>query len=397
MKAPQPLRPLWALIAVVVFVFMLLTIPRPSSGEDAPAPRTLATFSAKALLLSSTKSLESILGRYTSRSTPVRILIVPGHNSESSGAYAYNTPEANLVANMGERLEALLKQDARVSVTLLRDTKGYREPFASFLTTRANDIATFRENIRRDYAQLMLEGKIPFPSYSPPHGEAKLADALKLHGANLFAYENDADIVIHLHLNDYAGRKTNAGKYTGYAIYYAGPPLTNAQVSGKLAGAIANRIEKIRTSSNFPSEISGLVPDPELLALGAHGSVDAAAVLVEYGYMSERVFSRAETKNTMADLVAYETARGIEDFLGSKSVITPPESLAASPVRLPSVTPSASALTLQYTLLTQGLYPPSGKSLADCPLTGTVGPCTKTAYRAYTQKMARSKTSPLVE
>jgi len=388
---------MWALIAVVVFVFMLLTLPRPSSGETTSTTRTLASFSARALLLSSTKSFESILSRYTSKKTPVRILIVPGHNDESSGAYAYGTREADLNANIGERLYTLLQQDPNLSVTLSRDTKGFREPFATFFTSRADDIATFRETIRRDYAQLILEGKIPFPSYSPPHGEATLPDALKLYGANLWAYENDTDIVIHLHLNDYAGRKTNAGKYTGYAIYYAGPPLLNAPLSSKLAHAIANHMDDIRTSSNYPSEISGLIPDTELLALGAHGSVDAAAVLVEYGYMSERVFSRAETKDAMADLVAYETALGIKDFLGSKVVITPPQSLTASLAKLPSVTPSSAALALQYTLLKQGLYPPSGKSLSDCPLTGTVGPCTKAAYNAYTRKMARSKVPSRVE
>lgn len=385
----KPLRPAWALIAIVVFLFILLTLPRPLRQQGASPLNTHLATQSRALLLTTARPLDAILERYKAKQEPVRVFIVPGHHNNSSGASAYGAREADLVANIGERLAAMLTKDSRLAVTLSRDTKGFREPFASFLTSCANAIALFREDIRRDYAELVLSGKIAHPSYSPPHGTAILADALKLYGANLWAYENNVDIIIHLHLNDYAGRKSPQGKYSGYAVYYAGPPLPNTIASAKLADSITKRLHVVRPTSDFPSEIGGLIPDAELLALGAHGSVDAAAVLIEYGYISERVFSRSETRDAMADLVAYETARGVLDFLSSKTIIPPPASLNASLAQLPS-SPSASALGLQYQLLGMGLYPPTGKSLRDCPLTGFAGPCTESAHRAYLQKTART-------
>ena len=44
---------------------------------------------------------------------------------------------------------------------------------------------------------------------------------VRLYGINKWANENDIDIVIHVHFNDYPGRpRTGSGKYSGFSILF---------------------------------------------------------------------------------------------------------------------------------------------------------------------------------
>lgn len=55
---------------------------------------------------------------------------------------------------------------------------------------------------------------------------------------------------------------------------------------------------------------------------------------------------------------------------------------------------SLNILALQYALLAEGLYPPRGKTVADCPLNGNYGPCTTSAISAFQERYALEILAP---
>jgi N-acetylmuramoyl-L-alanine amidase len=126
----------------------------------------------------------------------------------------------------------------------------------------------------------------------------------------------DFDLVIHIHFNDYRGHKRNKiGKYTGFSVYVPDKLFENYELSRALGESIFNEIKKVQTVSTLDKEKKGIIEDQELIAVGANASLEAGSVLIEYGYIYEdKIFDEKKRAATLDDF-AYATYVGIKDLL----------------------------------------------------------------------------------
>ena len=127
--------------------------------------------------------------------------------------------------------------------------------------------------------------------------------------------ENNIDIVLHIHFNDYPGRKYDLpGKYSGFSIYIPEAQLPNYRISQGIAESIRKELEKIQSASNFPKEKETVVEDQQLIAVGSNASRDGASVLVEYGYIYEdKIYDKKTREQILVDM-AYQTYLGVKNY-----------------------------------------------------------------------------------
>jgi len=218
--------------------------------------------------------------------------------------------------------------------------------------------------------------------------------AFRLYGINKWANENDVDIVLHIHFNDYPRRTGRAGDHTGFSIYVPERQYGNAEASKDLARTLFDELKNTIGPSTLPLERDGIIEDQELIALGANGSLKGASVLIEYGYIYEPQYVYASTRSPMMQELAFQTYRAVKKHFEKNSPIYATIETALLPHRWSGglekgIKGSASVLALQAALKKEGLYPPPGKSLVDCPLTGSFGACTEFAVRMFQQRYAK--------
>jgi hypothetical protein len=225
---------------------------------------------------------------------------------------------------------------------------------------------------------------------APPtiiHNTAPDNVAYRLYGITKWANENDIDIIIHIHFNDYPGHAHNvAGNYSGFAIYVPEKQYLNSTTTIAVANDVSKRLVKYNPVSDLPGESTGIVEEPDLIAIGANNTSDAASMLIEYGYIYEPQFVNAGLRSAALEDLAFETYLGLQDFFDANNVAN--TSLSYDTLLLPhkwnnSITKSdassSDVYALQTALIIDGDYPPSGKNMNDCPRTGSLGPCTVSA------------------
>jgi N-acetylmuramoyl-L-alanine amidase len=136
----------------------------------------------------------------------------------------------------------------------------------------------------------------------------------RLYAVNKFIEDNEIDIAIHIHLNDYAGRNISEGKYKGFSLFVPDNSLRNGKVSQELAKYIAKTLDDNFKYSNNPLEKKKIILGHELIANGANNTIQAASVLIEYGYIYETKFQDEEILQKAAE----QTYLGIKNFLTKK-------------------------------------------------------------------------------
>ncbi len=140
------------------------------------------------------------------------------------------------------------------------------------------------------------------------HNSAPDETALKLYGINKWANENNIDIVLHIHFNDYPNRKYNReGKYSGFVIYVPEAQYSNAKASRAVAEPIFNQLAKFYPKSDFLREQDGMVGDQHLIAIGAHNTLDPVGMLIEYGYIYEPQFLNEKIRGSIIKELAFQT------------------------------------------------------------------------------------------
>jgi len=209
--------------------------------------------------------------------------------------------------------------------------------------------------------------------------------------------ENNIDIVLHLHFNDYAGRKPgHIGKYSGFTIYVPEKQLPNSEVSQSLAQVLRSTFDDMLGRSTLPNESSGIVEDQELIAIGRNATRTGASLLIEYGYIYETPIQEPSIQGTYIAELAHQTYRGIKTFfepaINMKRFISLPYSWNAP---LDINDKGSDVLRLQLALRTQNAYPPKGRSLSDCPISGYYGACTAQAVSEFQEKYSAIILSPL--
>jgi len=182
-------------------------------------------------------------------------------------------------------------------------------------------------------------------------------------------------------------------RYSGFAIYVPEKQYYNSSTTKALAQTIFSRLAKYNPVSDFAGERDGMVEDQDLIAIGSYNSVDAASMLIEYGYIYEPQFTNSELRDLAIKDLAYQTYLGIQDFFDPTSIMN--LALSYDTLILPYTwnkpmtskdAVSSGVYALQTALVVGGLYPPPPKSINDCPRTGKLGACTRSALERYQEE-----------
>lgn len=325
----------------------------------------------------------------------IKILIVPGHDSQSWGTEFQGLREADMTAAVGEELNHLLSGDFVYEPVLARSRAGYAPQFLAYFTDKKDEVGGFMANRRQVMRDLQKSGLVEPTQAGVVHNRAVPDVANKLYAFNRYANENGVDIVLHLHFNDYPRRRVaRSGRYDGFAIYVPDPQYSNAKASRAVADALAGQFSKFYPASDLPVEEGGIVPDQDLIALGRYNTLDAVGLLIEYGYIYEPQFRDPDIRAAFFRELAFQTYLGLNHFFGKFD-----EALRKYPTTflpyswgeplMAGAKGSPAVLSLQTALLLEGLYPPEN-DLRACPLTGSFGPCTARAVLAFQKKYAIS-------
>lgn len=343
------------------------------------------------------KTIAEIQGKYQKSlksNTKVRILIVPGHEPDFGGTQFNNSLERDITVLLAKDLKDLLDHNEHYEVFVTRDEKSWSPEFAAYFRDKWDEIVDWQAAHKQEVYQLIRLGKFAKLVPTVDHATAPLDVATRLYGINKWVGENDIDIVIHVHINDYARPyRSEAGEYSGFAIYVPENQYYNSTTTQALAKNILKRLEKYNPVSNLPGEKTGIVEDQDLIAIGSYNTVDAASMLIEYGYIYEPHFVNPETRKLAVRDLAYQTYIGITDFFDpvSEKNLTKFDDTVAIPYEWKSTisgigTEGPDIFALQTALLADGLYPPAQKSKNDCPRTGKIGSCTRQALNDFQKK-----------
>lgn len=317
----------------------------------------------------------------------LKVLIVAGHDEESWGTEYRGLREAELTAELAQEIASALGRYPAFEPILVRDEKGYAPEFASQFTRRG-EIERFIVRNRSTMRAVESAGLVDSNDQGVLHNAARPEAAHRLYAINLWANEKKIPLVVHIHFNDYPGRRAGRpGAYAGFAVYVPERQFSNARASRLVAEAVFSSLSSAFPTSTLRPESVGVIEDQELIAIGANNSLDSAAFLVEYGYIYEPQWSDADLRPLALRGAAFKTAAGIADFFNPSSA---PAALATvllpyqwkTPVLFGAVG-SADVFLLQSALRSVGMYPAPGKTLRDCPITGAFGPCTREALTRF--------------
>ncbi|MEK7621652.1 MAG: N-acetylmuramoyl-L-alanine amidase [Patescibacteria group bacterium] len=336
---------------------------------------------------------ESLRDRYAAKS--FTILLIPGHDRDYSGAIYGGLREADLTLALAAKLKADLERSGIGRVITTRDlvTGEYEPEFATYFAEEREEINSFRSQLRNKFASLLTTGEITPPDQIVHHNFAPAEVATRLYGINRWANDNGVDLTLHIHFNDYPGRR-GAGKYNGFSIYIPERQLPNARASRDLALAVQRELGLIASISNFPGEVGSPIEDQELIAVGANGSRLSASFLVEYGYLAEAQFQNWVIREPILAELSRRTVRGLAQYLGTPMPLPDTTLLPHTwfgPMQI-GIKGSREVLALQTALRRESLYPPAGKDLRQCPINGNFGPCVQATVFNFQRKYGLPRT-----
>ncbi len=335
----------------------------------------------------SEQKLKDVYAAAQNSGRKVRILIVPGHDNDSWGTEYKGIKEADLNLALAENLADFLRQEKEFEVILSRDNNGYNPAILSYISKNKGEIEKFiQKNV--DITKTYIDsGLVQKYTKGVRHNAASQDVVLKLYGINKWVDENKIDIVIHVHLNDDPERRYySVGKYTGIAVYVPEKQFSNAKGSVALAQPIFGQLKKYFAVSDLPKEKSGIVEDQKLIAIGAYNTLDAAGLLIEYGYIYESQFVNAQVRPLAMKELAFQTYSGIKKFFKGEGAGV--DVSANLPYIWKSdlekgVKGSKEVFVLQTALILNNIYPPKYFSKNDCPLSGNFGDCTALAVKEF--------------
>ncbi len=325
-------------------------------------------------------------------SKKINILIMPGHDMGKGGTEFRGLKERDLNIKMAEILTNLLRKNKEFNVILTRNEYTYNLEIQKYLKKNKKSIQKFIEKHKETMGNLVKSGLVDTRK-GVEHNNAPSDTVMRLYGINKWANDNNIDLVVHVHFNDYPGRRYNrVGKYSGFTIYVPEHQFSNAEASKDVSSKVFKQLNKYFASSNLPAEKSGVVEDQELIAVGSFNTLDPAVFLIEYGYLYESQFINSNTRITALREMAKQTYLGIVDFFENKSIAkTNTKNTAILSYSWGSnlkrgVHGSRDVYALQVALSMKSFYPPITRSKNDCPINGNFGPCTQRAVINFQKK-----------
>ena len=156
----------------------------------------------------------------------------------------------------------------------------------------------------------MILKEEPIISHNPVTADT----SFRLYGINKWANDNEIDLALHIHFNDYPRKDMTAfGKYTGFSLYIPDKQLANSVTSRGIAEDLYDRLQTVSATSTFPLESGGIIESQDLIAVGANGSQTHSSVLIEYGYIYEPKYYLADKRQKSLPLLARATYRALVD------------------------------------------------------------------------------------
>ncbi|MEK7157837.1 MAG: N-acetylmuramoyl-L-alanine amidase [Patescibacteria group bacterium] len=339
----------------------------------------------------STEILKEHYSGINEKTGKIKLLIVAGHDDESGGTEFRGVKEAKINVELALNLAEFFKDKDKFEITLVRDKNGYNPIFLNYFNRERESIKEFVSKQKETMSELTRAGDV-HNMEGVIHNSAPAETALKLYGINKWANENNIDIVLHIHFNDYPTRKYGReGKYSGFAVYVPEAQYSNAKASRAVAEAIFNQLAKFYPKSDFLQEQDGIVEDQKLIAIGSHNTLDSVGMLIEYGYIYEPQFLNENIRDSMIKELAFQTYIGLVGFFENSVK----KYFAYNTLLLPhkwegtlqkGAKNEEGILSLQAALNFEKLYPPEGFDKHDCPISGNFGRCTELALKAFQEK-----------
>lgn len=374
-----------AFLAILFFAAVFIIGLNGVSLSAAPA----RMFAALAPL--ETRTPEDLQDKH--RNGTLKVLIVPGHDNRDSGTEFLGIREADLNLFLAKQLDEFLARDPQIEVVTARDfeTGEYDPTFKKYFEEQSDLIAAFIAKANEFMRSALKSGEIEKQTDGVGHNSASKRVVKKLYGINKWANENGIDLVLHIHFNDDGERRHNRpGEYEGFSVYIPEAQFSSSRASRSVAAAVFFKLAKNFGVSTLRGEDRGVVEDQKLIAVGARGSLDAASLLIEYGYIYEPQFARQEIRDSVLRELAYQTYLGIEDYFGEEnsSLQTTLLPYEWKNILKKGMKGNRDVISLQAALGAEGLFPPAGKTSLDCPLNGNFGECTEMAVKRFQEKYA---------
>ena len=385
------------LFVVILFATPWLAVNFPDQINDLTRSFTDVANQIAAVVMHNPRTIAGLQSKYNVATfqgvSKIKILLVPGHEPNYGGAEFGSIKERDLTVELANNLQQILANNSKYQVFVTRSTTAWAPEFADYFKNSLQDIIDWVKAYQQESMKL-----IPVNSTNGKprvlHNSAPLDKAYRLYGITKWANDNNIDIVIHIHLNDHPGHSSNmAGKYSGFTIYIPEKNYLNSTTTQAVAKAIFQRLAKYNPVSNLLGESDGITYEPDLIAIGAKNTADAASMLIEYGYIYESQFTNPSVRDLALKDLAFQTYLGLQDFFDPSNVIglassydtlvLPHEWRSPMSAKSPS---SQDVFSLQTAFISDGLYPPTKMDMNDCPRTGTIGPCTKAAIEAFQKK-----------
>ena len=377
---------IFVFITAGVFSFFIFSESFLSLGNNA-SNFLASTFFSDSL---TTKKVREVYASSPFGPRRVKIVIVPGHDDDSWGTDFAGVKESTMNVILGEKLYEMLREDSRLEVFLVRDKSGYNGVFSDYFVKEKKSIENFilgHKLVMKNLIDNELINIVP----GMVHNDVVNDVAIKLYGINKWANENNADIVLHIHFNDYPRKRMKIeGEHSGVAIYVPEKQYSNSKISRDVAESIWRELTKFYAPSDLPKEKEGIIEDQDLIAIGAYNTLDAAGLLVEYGYIYEPQFRNPKIREKIIEDLAFQTYLGLKSYFGvtdgpnTKQTIFLPHTWK-DPIEN-GIENNFDVLVLQVALSSLGLYPPSGFDLHDCPISGNFKNCTKASVKTFKEK-----------
>lgn len=382
-----------ARIAGLAILLALAGILVWQGGES--APNLPPTMNAAAVFGVDTVTPEGLIASYRGATTTeqrIRVFVMPGHEPEYGGAEYRDLRERDMNVEVAEHLAAYLEADPHYEVALGRDKDGWNPELKAYFDENRDGIVAWRTEQQKIMKSLVREGSFS-PKEDPiPHQAATGDVALRLYGINKWVAEQDFDIAIHIHFNDYGSRRYNRpGQITGFVVYVPDKQYSNSAAARMIAESVSERLSLFVAQSDAPKERGGVVEDQDLIALGSNNTADVPAMLIEYGYIYEDQFQDPAVRAALLKEYAYQTYLGLEDFFQTNDDEVPSYRTGILPYpwernRDRGYAQTTDVLALQFALVNRGLYPPEGKTLRECPISGIFGECTALSLKAFQKR-----------
>ncbi len=327
----------------------------------------------------------------------LKILIVPGHDNIDPGATFGSVRESDINLTMAKYLLERFGNDQNMRASSTRDVESgdYTPEIKAYIADEGGDIDSWSIALRALNKFYRTSGVLE-PEVLVHHNSASSRVSRILYGINRWANEHDIDIVLHVHFNDHTRRRGRIGTYSGFTIYVPHQSLPNGRASQELAQTIFDRLNDRFPVSDLRGEHLGITTDQELIAVGANGSRDRVSLLIEYGYIYESQFKDPEVRDKIVREMAYQTYLGVKDFFEVHALARGEETTLIPYTFTRNLTRGAKnnpdVLHLQGALNAAGFYPPRGKTLSECPLNGTFGPCVERSVQSFQREYDISAT-----